>query len=138
MANVNRRQYFLVQVARPGSKNILNHGKYHYDRLPFMEKDRDYAMVKNDDLFVVYFAGRAIRFRKQLRMVYRVRDTDAGNHDWFLEEVKELRPISYAEVRSKVRAGELGKVFDNCGQQGFNIKAIREEDYRTVLSVADR
>ena len=138
MANANRRQYFLVQVARKGSKNILNHRKYHYDRLPIMEKDRDYAKVKKDDYFVVYFAKRAIRFGKQLRMVYRVRDTDPGNHDWFLVEVKELRPISFAEVRAKVRTGELSRVFENCGQQGFNIKVIREEDYETVLSIADR
>ena len=136
MSDAKSRQYFLVQVARKGSNNILNHGKYHYDRLPLMEKDRDYAKVKNDDYFVVYFAGRAIGFRRQIRMVYRVRDTDPGKHDWFLETVKELRPIPLAEVREKVAMRELSPVFTNCGHQGFNIALIREEDYEKVLAIA--
>jgi len=131
-------QYFLVQVSEQGSKNVLNNNKYWYGGLNIEKKDSAFNDVMPDDILLVYFAGGAIDYQMQLRMIYKVKHKSNDNKELLLEKFRELRPVSLSEIRSKIVTGELSQRFSNCGRQGFNICKITASDYEMILAISEK
>lgn len=129
---------FLMQVSEDGSKNILTNRKYRNPIWSSKRRDRDHGKVKVGDLILVYFAGAAINYHKQLRMVYRVTKVSKGNIEFELKQYQEITPpITLDQIRANVKKGILEDVFLNCGRQGFNIRKIEYDDYEKVLRLSE-
>lgn len=131
-----RQQYFLLQVAARGSKNILRNSKYRNDDWKTRSKDRDHGRVRSGDLLLVYFGSNALAYQKHLGLLFQVTKIRDGNREFQLEKVWDFHPIPLAELRSKVDNGVLGSSFLNCGQQGFNICQINRREYEKTLQIS--
>jgi hypothetical protein len=127
---------FLLQVNKPGSTNILQNGRYVAGDWRSRTKDKDHGEVKTGDLLLVYFAGQAIDFQKQLRQVYKVEDVLKNNWEYVLKHEHELNPITLDTIREKVKEGFLSEVFLKCGRIGFNICNIPYSEYQKVLQLS--
>jgi len=134
---VKKPNVFLMQVSEDGSINILTNRKYRNSRWPSKPRDKDHGKVKVGDLILVYFAGAAIDYRKQLRMVYQVTKVSKGNIEFEFKQYQELSPpLTLDQIRENVKKGNLGAVFLNCGRQGFNIRKIEYSEYERVLHLS--
>ncbi len=127
---------FLVQVTEKGSVNILQDGRYRNEDWHESVKDADHGKVKSGDLLLVYFAGGAVDYQKQLRFVYRVSAVTPDNKEFKLEEYKEIAGLTLDKIREQVDTGQLSKSFLNCGRQGFNIKQIDYPEFTNVVEIS--
>lgn len=127
---------FLLQVNRPGSTNILQNGRYVNKDWRSRTKDKDHGEVKVGDLILVYFAGQAIDFQKQLRQVYKVEEVLRDHREFIFEHELELNPITLDTIREKVKEGFLSKDFLKCGRIGVNICKISYSEYQKVLQLS--
>lgn len=133
---MKKHNTFLLQVSRPGSKNILENGRYRNNLWRSKPRDRDHGIVRVGDLLLVYFASGSINFKRQLRRIYRVISVSEGNEEFELKLEKEINPLTYTQIRKHVAAGILSEDLKKCGQYGFNIKKISRQDYEKVLQLA--
>jgi hypothetical protein len=134
---MKRPHVFLMQVSEDGSKNILSNLKYRNPHWLEKTRDKDHGEVNVGDLILVYFAGAAINYQKQLRMVYRVNKVSKGNVEFVFEQYQEVSPpLTLDQIRESVKKGNLNDVFLNCGRQGFNIRKIDYADYEKVLNLS--
>jgi len=134
---MKRPSVFLMQVSEDGSKNVLINRKYRNPRWRSKHRDIDHGKVKVDDLILVYFAGAAIDYQKQLRMIYQVAKVSKGNIELELKQNQEISPpLTLDQIRENVKKGNLSDVFLNCGRQGFNIRKIEYDDYERVLRLS--
>lgn len=127
---------FLVQVNKPGSTNILQNRKYVNEDWHLRTKDKAHGEVKTGDLLLVYFAGQALDFQKQLRQAYRVEDVLRDNREFILKHELELNPITLDTIREKVKEGFISEDFLKCGRIGFNICKIPHFEYQKVLQLS--
>ena len=128
---------FLMQVSENGSKNILTNRKYRNQLWRSKPRDKDHGEVDLGDLILVYFAGAAIDYQKQLRMVYRVNKVSKGNVEFGLDQYQEISPpLTLDQIRENVKKGNLNDDFLNCGRQGFNIRKINYGDFEKVLRLS--
>jgi len=133
---MSEKRIFLLQVNKPGSTEILQKGKYVNEDWHTRTKDRAHGEVKPRDLLLVYFAGQAIDFQKQLRHIYRVENVLKDNREFILKHELELNPIPLDRIREKVKEGSLSKEFLKCGRIGFNICTIPNTEYQKVLKLS--
>jgi hypothetical protein len=132
----SEENYFLVQVSGRGSENILKNNKYGNPRWAYKRRDKAHGLVKPDDLLVIYFAGGAMNYQRQLRLVYKVNEVSADHVEFKLEKFREIDPpLTLEQIRNSVREGRLSSVFRNCGQQGFNICKISSAEYESIFEV---
>lgn len=129
---------FLVQVSKHGSTDILKNGRYENERWKFKPRDRDHGKVAKGDLLLIYFANGSINFKQQLRRIYRVTNVSADNNIFELGLEKEIKPLTFKQIREYVKKRFLSKDMKNCGAYGFNIKQISKEDYEKVLLLAEK
>ena len=131
---MKRPNVFLMQVSEDGSPNVLRNQRYQNPKWSSKPRDKDHGNVKVGDLILMYFAGAAIDYKKQLRMVYRVTKVSQRNIEFQLKQEQEiLPPLALDQIRENVRNKTLNDVFLNCGRQGFNISKIEYDDYEKVL-----
>jgi len=134
----SEENYFLVQVSGRGSENILRNNKYRNPRWAFKRRDKAHGLVKPGDLLVIYFAGGAINFQRQLRQVYKVNEVSADHVEFKLEKFREIDPpLTLEQIRHRVREGSLSAVFHNCGLQGFNICKMNPAGYESIFEVSE-
>lgn len=133
---MKKSNVFLVQVSKRGSTNVLKNGRYKNDRWQSKPRDRDHGKVRTGDLLLIYFAKGSINFKGQLRRIYRVTSVSQRNEEFELKLEQEINPLTYKQIRKCVEEGILSKDMKNCGQMGFNIKKISEEEYRKILQIA--
>ncbi len=127
-------QYFLLQVSRSGSEEVLSKG--HYERTNWHDTPRDYqhGMVKGGDILLVYFAAQSIKYKMQLKKVYRVDSVSENNLRFNFSEQRELNGISLDQIKNAIKSGRLRKeVFKKVSQQGFNIAKIEKSDFDEVM-----
>lgn len=129
---------FLVQVSEQGSTNILKNGRYRNEDWQVRSKDHAHGQVKQGDLLLVYFAGGAIDYRKQLKTVFRVNEVLDANKEFRLELFQELNPIPLDRIREMVSQKILSNAFLNCGRQGFNICRIDFSEYQKVIQISEK
>lgn len=128
---------FLVQVNKPGSINVLRNNKYRNENWQLKPRDKAHGKVRVGDLLLIYFAGGAIEYQKQLKLVCKVIDVSEGNIEFKLEHFQEINPpLALDQIREKVNEGVLHDVFLNCGRQGFNICKIDYSDYEKILRIS--
>jgi hypothetical protein len=126
-----------MQVSEDGSPNILKNQKYQNPRWSSKPRDKHHGEVRTGDLIIVYFAGAAIDYQKQLRMVYQVSKVSSDNVEFVLSQHQEIiPPLTLDQIRENVKKGNLSDVFLNCGRQGFNITKIEYDDYERVLALS--
>jgi hypothetical protein len=125
-----------VQVSKRGSTNILQNSRYRNERWHSKPRDRDHGKVRPGDLLLIYFAKGSSSFKGQLRRVYRVIDVSEGNIEFELKFEKEINPLTYRQIRKYVEEGILSKEMKRCGQMGFNIKQLSEEDFEKILQIS--
>ena len=132
----DNKQYFLVQVSEPGSKNLLQKNPI-YQHVGWQEtpRDIDHGKVKPGDFLLVYFARNAIDFSMQLKRIYEVTSVSTKNEIFSLKEVDELHGISLDVIKNGIENGNLSDKFDKLGQQGFNIARIERNDYDDILQL---
>jgi len=131
--------YFLVQVSASGSENILKNNKYGNSRWASKPRDQAHGLVKPGDFLVIYFAGGAINYHRELRQVYKVTDVSADHVRFELEKFREIDPpLTYEQICNRVREGSLSAVFHSCGLQGFNIRKMTPDDYESIFELSDR
>ncbi len=129
-------QYFLVQVNQSGSEEILNHNGYEHRNWKETPRDIYHGMVRTGDLLLIYFARQAIKYKMQLKKIYKVRSVSEHNSRFELTEERDLQGLSLDQIREAINAGKLKKqVFEKVSQQGFNILKIEKEDYDSVISL---
>lgn len=136
--SVGKPNVFLVQVSEPGSVNILKNNKYKNDRWQSKSRDRAHGEVSVGDLLLIYFAGGAIDYQKQLKFVYKVTDVSKDNIEFRLERFEELNPFTLDQIRENVKKEILPDMFLNCGRQGFNICKIRHSDYEKIRQISEK
>ena len=130
--------YFLVQVSGRGSENILKNNTYRNTRWAYKRRDKAHGLVKPGDLLVIYFAGGAINYQRQLRQVYKVNEVSADHVEFKLEKFRQIDPpLTLEQIRRRVREGGLNAVFHNCGLQGFNICKISPARYESIFEVSE-
>lgn len=127
---------FLLQVNKPGSTDILQNGKYVNEDWQVKTKDKDHGEMKDGDLLLIYFAGQAIDFQKQLKHVYKVKKVQRDHREFTLEHELELNPITLDTIREKVKGGFLSQDFLKCGRIGVNICRISYSEYQKVLQLS--
>jgi len=127
------KNFFLVQVTEPGSKEILNELAYSHPDWQSNKRDSDHGKVKTGDYLLIYFAGQSIDFERQLKKIYHVDSVSQNNIEFKLSEVNHLNGITLHRIQDALKEKKLSKVFSNIGLQGFNITQIPKEDYKTVL-----
>ncbi|HEX5186070.1 MAG TPA: hypothetical protein VFV86_04190, partial [Nitrososphaeraceae archaeon] len=129
-------QYFLVQVNRPGSENIINFNKYEHYNWQDTPRDIYHGQVKEGDKLLVYFASNSINYKKQLKKIYRVKQVSEKNEYFDLIEEMELNGLTLNDIKNGTQNGKLRKeVFDKLSQRGFNIIKIDKSDYDSVISL---
>lgn len=131
-----RPNVFLIQVSEPGSINVLRNNKYRNEAWQSKPRDKAHGKVRVGDLLLIYFAGRAIEYQKQLQLVCKVIDVSKGNVEFKLENLMKINPLTLDQIREKVNEGTLRDVFLNCGRQGFNICEIDYSDYEKILRIS--
>ena len=129
----NHRNFFLIQVSKFGSENILNNLTYEHSDWKSNQRDYDHGKVKMGDYLLVYFSGNAIDFQQQLKKIYRVDFISKDNIQFKLYEVKDLNGITLKKIQEAVVNKILPKTFRNLGLQGFNIGKIDKSDYDSIL-----
>lgn len=67
-----QNQYFLIQVNRAGSENLLKNGVYQHENWMYTPHDNAHGNVRIGDILVIYFASNSIEFQKQVKKIYRV------------------------------------------------------------------
>jgi len=133
----SEENYFLVQVSGRGSENILKNNTYRNPRWAHKRRDKPHGLVKPGDLLVIYFAGGAINYQRQLRFVYKVNEVSADHVEFKLEKFREIdKPLTLEQIRRGVIEGSLSVVFRNCGLQGFNICKISPAEYESIFEVS--
>lgn len=113
----NEPNHFLVQVSERGSPNVLQNSKYSNNDWQSYRRDKAHGDVKPGDLLLFYFAGGAIDYQKQLRLVYRVSAISEDHKEFSLERHRELNPLGLDQIRNLVKGKQLGESFLNCGRQ---------------------
>jgi len=134
----SEENYFLVQVSGRGSENILKNNTYRNPRWAHKRRDKPHGLVKPGDLLVIYFAGGAINYQRQLRLVYKVNEVSADHVELKLEKFREIDPpLTLEQIRRRVIEGSLSAVFRNCGLQGFNICKISPAEHESIFEVSE-
>lgn len=129
-------QYFLVQVNKPGSENLLNNLTYEHPNWHKTPRDRDHGMVRKGDLLLVYFARQSPKYKMQLKKIYRVESVSDKSKKFTLSEDKELNGLSLTEIKNAIRTRKFRKeVFGKLSRQGFNIKRVEKSDFDSVISL---
>ena len=130
-----RIQYFLVQVNKSGSEEILKNSSYEHVNWKNNPRDHDRGRVREGDLLLVYFGSHSSTYKKQLRKIYRVESTSDQNKHFKLAEERDLNGLSLEEIKNAISTGMLrDEVFGKLSQQGFNILKIEKSDYDSVFS----
>ena len=129
------KQYFLLQVSKPGSTNILENGKYNHPNWDYSRKNKAHGEIKVGDLLLVYFAGKAIDHKQTLKMIYQVKAITENKVGLDLELWGELEGISYQTLQNLIQNQQLGDVFKKIGQEAFNIAKITKDDFEAVLKL---
>ena len=132
---INSIQYFLVQVTKDGSLNILTNKRYQNSDWKSKSRNHDHGKVKKGDILLVYFAGNSIQYTHQLKKIYNVDSVSSDNVTFYLKEIKDLEGIFLKKIRSAIETGRLSRTFERIGMQGFNIKQITESEYTSVLTL---
>lgn len=130
------RNFFLVQVNEPGSKNLLSkepiYQHYNWEKPP---RAIDHGKVKTGDVLLVYFAKNALNYGKLLKKVYNVNRVVDSNAKFHLTEIKELNGLPLENIRKAVKDGTLSNKFRKLGLQGFNITQITKEDFDKAIEL---
>lgn len=135
MIKVDNQQYFLLQVSKPGSTNILENGKYNHPNWDYSRKNKAHGEIKVGDLLLVYFAGKSIDHKQTLKMIYKVKSITEDKVGLTLELWRELEGISYKTLMDLIKKQQLGDVFKKIGMEAFNIARLTKEDFENVLNI---
>jgi len=135
MIKVDGQQYFLLQVSKPGSTNILQNGKYNHPNWDHSIRNKSHGDIKVDDLILVYFAGKSIDHKQSLKMIYQVKSITEDKVGLTLELWKELKGISYKTLMNLIKNQQLGNVFVNIGKEAFNIAQLTKDDFEKILDI---
>jgi hypothetical protein len=126
--------YFLVQISNIGFNVLLNENKYVNNKWMLSIKDKDQGKVKINDFIVTYFTGHVYFLKQQIRYIFEIKEILNNNNELKLSLYSEIRPIKLQEIRKLVSYNLLSRNFSYCGQQGFNICKISENDFKEIYS----
>ena len=129
----NVQRYFLVQVTKEGSENILKNNRYQHSDWERYSKDHDHGKVKNGDILLLYFASGSILYKKHLKKIYKVNNVLENNSIFYLSEEIDLNGIPLDTINNSIKEGVLEDVFKKISQQGFNITKINKSDYDSII-----
>jgi hypothetical protein len=131
-------QYFLLQVSKSGSKEILENHTYEHTNWKEKPRNKYHGEVKKGDILLVYFTGQSINYKMQLKKIYRVKSVSEKNRRFELIEERDLNGISLNDIKNGIKAGKLKRqVFGKLSQEGFNITKIDRSDYESILSLGN-
>jgi len=133
-----KKQFFLLQVNKYGSDQILNQGMYEHLDWRINRKDIAHGEVKVGDLILVYFTSTAPLFKKILKMIYVVSAVKKDNTKFYLKNWKELNGLSYGMIQNLFKKNQLSDEFKNCGLQGYNIFRVTKKDFDKILEIDEK
>jgi len=133
--SIQEEQYFLIQVTKFGSTNILTEGFYQHEGWQETPRDADHGKVKVGDLLLVYFGSTAKDFQKTLKMIYKVESVTEDNVKFYIKSWRKLTGITREQINDSVKDGTLGESFNKLSQQGFNIIQISKSDFDAILEL---
>jgi len=128
-------QYFLLQVGSFGSPHVLNEGYHQHEDWDRSDRWRVRGEVKSGDLLLVYFTSTAIKYKKTLKMIYKVKSVTKNNVRFNIEPWKELRGISLDQIRDAIEKKRLGDIFNRVTHEGFNIGKLTKSDFDAILKM---
>lgn len=121
----------------------LSHHRY-FNAEPFWERGflrrQAWQTAGEGDVVLLYCTGSVDENPSQLSHVFQVADKTIinGGGAWLCFDVPiELEPpISHSTIQREVESGGFSEGMARCGQEGFNIRPVREADLETVKQLA--
>jgi hypothetical protein len=152
-----QNQYFLIQC----SGEIASHkysgklcdrtyaeemNKFNYYRNDTWnredKRDRDFGEVKIGDITIQYCTSNVKESPSQIKNIFSVEEINnipqdpEFSHVLKLKLQKELIHVCHYSTIQKLAAnGVLSEKMKKCGQRGFNICKVTEEDYQKLLAL---
>jgi hypothetical protein len=127
------QSYFLLQISQSGFKDLINDGIYKNLNWRNNNRNRDQGSMKENDIVVIYFTGKILFYKRQIKYIYQISKIENDNSIIHLDFLFQINPLRYNDIINLINSGDLSTLFKNCGFQGFNICKIYGSDYQTIL-----
>ena len=126
--------YFLVQVNNSeGYPNVTQNYRYENESWRQWNRNKAHGDVKPGDVLMFYCTSSVRPYPMSIALQATVDQVSSDHAQFHLSELYTFaKPLAYKTIRQMLEQNTIDPIFNNCGQEGFNIAELEPHSVEQI------